>query len=98
MYQKLFIPLFLLLFTFPLLAIDINESTKIIEEASKATQKLQEDFSALMEEETIPAVVDINTTSSENNVTAQEVFIVEEINSSNTTQKYTRDNDEIHGY
>ena len=98
MYQKLFIPLFLLLFTFPLLAIDINETTEIIEEASKATQTLQKDFSALMEEETIPAVVDINTTSSENNVTAQEVFIVEEINSSNTTQKYTSDSDEIPEY
>ena len=92
MYQKLFKSLFLLLFTFPLLAIDINETTEIIEEASEATQTLQEDFSALIEEGTVPSVT-INSietsTPSENNVTAQEVLIVEELNSSMETPMAT---------
>ena len=85
MYQKLFTPLFLLLFTFPLLAIDINETTEIIEEATEATQTLQEDFSVLMEEEAVPTVTVVPIESSipsENNITTQKVLVVEELNSS----------------
>jgi len=74
---KRFISAILLCSTLSLSAIDINNTVEIIEEASKATEKLQEDFSQLIETAE-PIQEEIISTTSEHNITAQEVIIVDE--------------------
>ncbi len=62
--------------TLSLYAIDINNTTEIIEEATKATESLQEDFSKIVEKEehTQQKIISI---AKDNNITIQEVTIIE---------------------
>ena len=75
-------------------ALDINDSVKIIEEASKATKGLQEDFSQLTEEQE-PIQEELNSVTTGAEVTAQEVIVVEEhnetIQESNATENKIQD-------
>ncbi len=67
----------LLCSTLSLFAIDMNETVEIIDNASKATEGLQEEFSQLTETEE-PIQQEVISTTTEHNVTAQEVIVVEE--------------------
>ncbi len=71
--------LFSILFcsTLTLSATDINSSVEIIEEASKATEELQKDFSKLIEEKE-PIQNETISNIKDNNITAQEVIVIED--------------------
>ncbi len=59
--------------TISIYAIDINNTTEIIKEASKATEKLQKEFSNLIEtKETI------NSTTTEQNITVKKAIVIED--------------------
>ena len=76
---KYLISTILLCSTLSLYAIDMNNTVEIIEEASKATEKLQKDFSQLIESEE-PIQQEVISTTIDNNITAQEVIIIEDNN------------------
>jgi len=58
MFKKVLTLTSLSLLTIPLYAIDLNETSVIINEASKATQALQEQFHALIDETSTPTKVE----------------------------------------
>ena len=73
--------------TLSLFAMDKNDTATIIKEASKATEGLQKDFSELIEtKEPIPQTA-ISTTT-DNNVTAQEVIVIEDNVENTTTEEH----------
>ena len=76
-HTKHLISAILLFSTLSLFAMDMNDTVEIIENASKATEGLQEDFSQLTETKE-PIQQEVISTTTDNNVTAQEVIVVEE--------------------
>ena len=94
MYKKVLTFTYALFLNTSISAMDLNETTVIINEASKATQVLQDDFNALVNETSshkevevlkintsLPPIVESNNTL----VPANETIIVEELNHSKNT-------------
>ena len=77
----------LLCSTLSISAIDMNDTVEIIEEASKATEGLQEDFSQLIETKE-PMQQEAISTTTDNNVTAQEVIVIEDSVENTTTEEH----------
>ena len=74
---KHFISALLFCSSLSLSAMDKNDTVAIINEASKATEGLQEEFSELIETKEPIQQIALSTTT-DHNVTAQEVIVVEE--------------------
>jgi len=63
MYKKVLILTSLLFINISILAMDMNETSVIIEEATNATKSIQDDFSKLINEKDIPVIKEINEIS-----------------------------------
>jgi hypothetical protein len=91
-YHKIIISTCLLFSCNILQALDLNEANTIIEEASVATEKLQEDFSGLIdaEQEKVPTILEEANSSITEGTIASDVIEIEETNlSSSNTKKNT---------